>query len=129
MNVPKALKVYFDDVQVQEGAPPIHVSTAATVGSHRSIVVQDVTDSTLLRFLRVRAMNVPKASKLYLEDVKWRKEYLPVRMEDVEAELRSGKALVASKPGERPWVYMFAKNHDMNTRDMDTFRSESHILG
>jgi len=60
---------------------------------------QDVTDSTLLRFLRVRAMSVPEASKLYLDDVRWRKEYLPVNMEDVKTELRSGKALVASKPG------------------------------
>lgn len=89
-----------------------------------SCLAQDVANSTLMRFLRARGMNVPKASKLYCDDVKWREEYLPVKPEEVESEIKTDKSFIVDKPGERPWVYMFAKNHDTTVRDIEQFKSK-----
>lgn len=80
-----------------------------------------------MRFLRARGMNVPKASKLYCDDVTWRQEYLPVKPEEVESEMKTGKSFIVegNGAGERPWLYMFAKHHDTTVRDIEQFRSES----
>lgn len=89
------------------------------------VPVEGVTDTTLMRFLRARALTIPKASAMFVEDAKWRQEYLGtkgIHPSEIESEMKANKSYLVADGKGIPWVYMFGKNHDTNTRDLEQFR-------
>lgn len=78
---------------------------------------QDVPDADLLRFLRARSMSVSKASKMFAEHQKWRREYFPsglgyAQEDEIRGELDAEKFFIQGhdKIG-RPIALVFAAKH------------------
>jgi hypothetical protein len=77
---------------------------------------KDVDDATLLRFLRARSMDVTKASKLFAEHQKWRREYFPL-----------GHAQEREIQDEIAGQKYFIQGHDKKGRPLSIFFGAKHF--
>lgn len=94
---------------------------------------QDVSDADLLRFLRARSMSVPKASKMFAEHQKWRREYFPsglgyAQEEEIRDELAAEKFFIQGhdKVG-RPIALVFAAKHISSKKNVDKYKRAFHV--
>lgn len=94
-------------------------------------VFQDVPDADLLRFLRARSMSVTKASKMFAEHQKWRREYFPsglgyAQEDEIRDELDAEKFFIQGhdKLG-RPIALVFAAKHiSSGKKNVDKYKRD-----
>ncbi|KAI5076633.1 hypothetical protein GOP47_0008698 [Adiantum capillus-veneris] len=106
----------------------------------QGVSMQGIDDPMLLRFLRARAMHVPRAAKMLAEHQTWRASFVPsgfISESQIESELAQGKAFlqgVCKKTGH-PLLFMIARHHYRST-DFQEFKSKmyafheaAHVIG
>ncbi|KAG0567364.1 hypothetical protein KC19_7G129700 [Ceratodon purpureus] len=86
----------------------------------------DVADADLLRFLRARSMSVSKASKMFAEHQKWRREYFPLgcaQEDEIRDELNAEKFFIQGhdKLG-RPIALVFAAKHVSSKKNVEKYK-------
>jgi hypothetical protein len=86
----------------------------------------DVADADLLRFLRARSMSVSKASKMFAEHQKWRREYFPLghaQEDEIRDELNAEKFFIQGhdKLG-RPIALVFAAKHISSKKNAEKYK-------
>jgi len=91
-------------------------------------VSQDIADTDLLRFLRARSMSLSKASKMFAEHQKWRREYFPsglgyAQEDEIRDELAADKFFIQGqdKVG-RPIALVFAAKHISSKKNADKYK-------
>ncbi|KAI5076631.1 hypothetical protein GOP47_0009110 [Adiantum capillus-veneris] len=93
----------------------------------QGISMQGIDDAMLLRFLRARAMHVPRAAKMLAEQQTWRASFVPLGFipeSQIESELAQGKAFLqgVSKKTGYPLLFMIARHHLGNRTDFQEFK-------
>ncbi|KAI5076630.1 hypothetical protein GOP47_0008695 [Adiantum capillus-veneris] len=93
----------------------------------QGLSIQGIDDAMLLRFLRARAMHVPRATKMLAEHQRWRASFAPrgfISESEVESELAQRKAFLQgiSKKTGHPLLIMVARNHVCNRSDIQEFK-------
>jgi hypothetical protein len=88
----------------------------------------DIADADLLRFLRARSMNVSKASKMFAEHQKWRREYFTsglgyAQEDEIRDELAADEFFIQGhdKAG-RPIAVVFGAKHISSKKSVDKFK-------
>ena len=77
----------------------------------------------LRRFAVARDGDFTKAKAMFEKEQAWRADNLPVKVADIEEELRKGKFVFRGFDlGGRPIIYIRSKNFDPATRDLDKAR-------
>jgi len=97
---------------------------------------QDIDDATLLRFLRARSMDVPKAAKLFADHQKWRREYFPlghVQEDEIKDEIAAKKFFMQGRDRQGHPLSLFIGARHFSSKNIDQFKSEfpyypSHII-
>ncbi|KAH7286089.1 hypothetical protein KP509_33G058000 [Ceratopteris richardii] len=97
------------------------------------IFLQEVDDSTCLRFLKARSMHISKAAKMYVQFRTWRASFVPlgyIPIGHITSELNANKCALQgySKKGY-PLMIAFAANHYPAKSSLETFKKYVvHIL-
>ncbi|GAQ78403.1 hypothetical protein KFL_000120490 [Klebsormidium nitens] len=87
---------------------------------------EDFDNPSLVRFLKARDWNVKKASKLFMNHLNWRQEFVPhgyIRDEDIPNELAAEKLYLQGfdKLG-RPLSLTMVRKHDAAKRNLEEFQ-------
>ncbi|KAI5076620.1 hypothetical protein GOP47_0008685 [Adiantum capillus-veneris] len=93
----------------------------------QDVPLQGIDDAMLARFLRARAMHVPRAAKMLAEHQRWRASFVPlgfISESEVESELAQGKVSLqgVSKKTGHPLLIMLARHHVANKADPQEFK-------
>jgi hypothetical protein len=76
-------------------------------------------ENSLRRFLVGRKLDVDAALERLQQMVQWRSETFPVDQSFIETEVAAAKAAVHGEDrGAHPVLYVYARRHDANTRDV-----------
>lgn len=91
-----------------------------------SIILQDVDDLMIRRFLRARDLDVEKASAMFLKYLKWRREFVPngfISPSEIPNDLAHDKLFMQGhdKAG-RPIVLVFAARHKPASTTVEEFK-------
>lgn len=86
----------------------------------------DAADADLLRFLRARSMSVSRASKMFAEHQRWRREYFPLgyaQEDEIRDELNAEKFFIQGhdKLG-RPIALVFAAKHISSKKNVEKYK-------
>ncbi|KAI5055459.1 hypothetical protein GOP47_0028980 [Adiantum capillus-veneris] len=98
-----------------------------------NVSTQEVNNSTCLRFLKARSMNISKAAKMYVQYCTWRASFVPlghIPAEEVISELNANKCGLQgySKKGH-PLLIGLGGKHYPSKNNLDTFkRYVVHLL-
>jgi hypothetical protein len=101
-------------------------------GFGMSCGAQDVDDATLLRFLRARSMDVTKASKLFAEHQKWRREYFPLghaQEREIQDEIAGQKYFIQGhdKKGRPLSIFFGAKHFATTSKNREQYKRECSV--
>jgi hypothetical protein len=92
------------------------------------ILLKQVDDATLLRFLKARNMDVAKAADMFIKDWRWRNEFAPngyVAEESIPHQLEAEKAYLQGLDKEgRPLLICMGAKHLSKGRDLEEFKSK-----